>query len=413
MDSGLSKLANTLKESSILEIAQKVRDKKAEGIDMINFTVGDYSPAEFPIPKFLSDRVAHYYQTGATNYSPPTGQVVLREALKAYYEKNFDLGLPIEFGNFAVASGARPLIYTTFRAITDPGDTVLYSVPSWNNHHYIGMCGCVPKVISSPWEQAYLPKVDDIISNLEGVRLLCLNSPLNPSGTHFEDDDLKAICDAVVAENKRRKGTGEKDLFMLFDMIYFQFVFGDKKFSHPLKLCPELNEYFIGIDGVSKNFCGTGVRVGWSLAPKDVNKVLTKMAGHVGAWAPTPEQLATADFLKETAEVDTYLAATKDKLEGRLQRVYGIIQNFKQQGYDVDAIAPQGGIYLSFKINIKEDNSTFVKKFIDEDHIAMIPMDAFGLDSDLARGQFRISVGACSDDEISRFEEHLGRYLKK
>ena len=123
-----------------------------------------------------------------------------------------------------------------------------------------------------------------------------LCSPLNPTGTTFKKEELEAICDLILEENSKRAGE-EKKLYLIYDQIYWTLTFGDTHHYNPVSLRAAMRDYTIFIDGISKSFAATGVRVGWALGPQMVLTKMKAINSHVGAWAPMAEQHAVAKYL--------------------------------------------------------------------------------------------------------------------
>ena len=196
-----------------------------------------------------------------------------------------------------ISGGSRPLIYATYRTIVDEGDTVVYAVPSWNNNHYCHLSGAKKIELEVGKDQNFMPHAKDLEPFLSEAVLLALCSPQNPTGTVFDRNTLKEICLLVLEENKRRKGN-RKPLYILYDQIYWQLCFGELEHVDPVSLVPELRDYVIYIDGLSKVYAATGIRVGWSFGPIEIMNKMRAILSHVGAWAPKAEQMATAWFLK-------------------------------------------------------------------------------------------------------------------
>ena len=131
---GLSALARGVIGSEILKIAAEIRVLVANGASICNLTVGDFDPAQFPVPLELLDGTRAALAAGHTNYPPSDGVLMLREVLMRMYERDLGLKYPIE--SVLVTGGARPLLYGSYRTLIDPGDVAVYPVPSWNNNHY-------------------------------------------------------------------------------------------------------------------------------------------------------------------------------------------------------------------------------------------------------------------------------------
>ena len=273
-----------------------------------------------------------------------------------------------------IASGSRPLIYAAYRAIVDPGERVVYPVPSWNNENYAALTEAKISRVPTVAAHGFMPTADALAPHLSDAVLLALCSPQNPTGTLFTEQNLRAICDLVVAENRRRT-RAQKPLYVMFDQVYWALSFGydddgygnrntdDIKntgdestvtpFHHPLALCPEIADYAIFIDGISKAFAATGVRVGWATGPRELTAKMSALITHIGAWAPRPEQVGAGVFLADHAAVDRHLTEFRAQLKARLAGFHNAFIALKNEGHPVDAIAPQAAIYLSIKIDIQ------------------------------------------------------------
>ena len=302
----LSHLSETLIGSEIVRFGGEIKEKIRQGERIYNFTVGDFDPSIFPIPKELEDAIIEAYRKHFTNYPTAEGNLDLREAI-ASFMKN-DEGLDYGPNEILVAAGGRPLIYAAFRAICDKGDKVIYAVPSWNNNHYTHFVGGDHIVIEAKAENNFMPTAADIKPYIKEAILISLCSPQNPTGTTFRKKDLEAICDMVLEENKRR-GDSEKKLYIMYDQMYWHLTYGKIEHYNPVSLRPEMRNYTIFIDAISKIFAATGVRVGWSMGPANVISKMKAILTHVGAWAPMAEQKAVAQYLSHRDNIKKYLAA--------------------------------------------------------------------------------------------------------
>ncbi len=415
----VSTMADGLIGSEILKIAADIRALIAEGKSVCNLTVGDFSPSEFRIPKFLEESILDALQRGETNYPPSDGMPVLKKSILDFYEKWLGLSYPLE--SVLVTGGSRPGIYGTYRALVDPGDVVVYPVPSWNNNHYSYQTGARAIAVQCEREDAFLPTRAMLERHVRGARLLALNSPLNPTGTAFTREALEEICDLVLEENARRskseRHAAQRPLFLMYDQVYWMLTFGSTVHFNPLSLRPELEPYTIFIDGISKPFAATGVRVGWVVGPPDIVKKMSSIIGHVGAWAPRAEQVAVARLLSATEEIKAYHNTMKAGIQARLDALYTGILALRKEGFPIDAIPPMGAIYLTarFALNGKRTpsgktlhtNEEIRKYLLHEAGLAIVPFQAFGMKEE--SGWFRLSVGAVSLKEI---EEAMAR-LKK
>ncbi len=403
----VSKLANNLKGSEIIKIGNEINELKRQGAQIANLTIGDFDPQIYPIPDALKEGIIKAYQNHQTNYPVADGMPVLRERLSKLIHKQYQLAF--ESDEILVASGSRPLIYATFLALVDPGDKVVFPAPSWNNNHYVNLTNAVGVSVETDEHNNFMPTAADLKPHLSGATLLALCSPLNPTGTMFAKKDLEAICDLILEENATRKN-GEKPLYLLYDQIYAQLTFGKNKHFDPVSLRPELRDYVIYIDGASKCFAATGVRVGWGFGPKNIIGKMKSILSHVGAWAPKAEQMAMADFLAMDDAVNNFLADFKTKIDKSLECLYQGFQALKAEGFKVDAINPMGAIYLTVKMDYAgktTPDGDLIKNaedlnfyLIKQAGAALVPFSAFGTGNDVP--WFRASVGGCSLQDIEQ-----------
>lgn len=414
----VSKMAAGLSGSEIIRIGNQVSEQVRQGANICNLTIGDFDPKIFPIPAGLTAGIIQAYKDGQTNYPPAAGVGELRQAVADFLKTR--QGLIYSPNDILVAGGSRPLIYATYRALVDPGDRVIFPLPSWNNNHYCHLVDATPVAVTTRPENDFMPTAADLAPHVAGATLLALCSPLNPTGTVFTKAGLEEICELVIAENKRR-GPDEKPLYILYDQIYWLLTFGSAQHFDPVSLRPELRDYVIYIDGTSKCFAATGVRVGYGFGPTAIIEKMKSILGHVGAWAPKAEQVAAAHFIPETAAVDEFLGGMKNRLQHSLEALHTGLLTLKTEGYPVDAVAPAGAIYLTIKIDVLGRTApdgtvlTTTKELttylIAEAKLALVPFSAFG--SPALEPWFRASVGAETVESIAAALPRLKSALNK
>lgn len=414
----LSHLSETLIGSEIVKLGGEIREKIRQGEHIYNFTVGDFDPAIFPIPKELEDAIVEAYRRHFTNYPAAEGNLDLRESIVSFTKDTE--GLDYGLNEVLVASGGRPLIYAVFRAICDKGDKIIYAVPSWNNNHYTHFVGGEHVIVEAKAENNFMPRADDIRPFVKDATLIALCSPQNPTGTTFKKQDLEAICDLVLEENNRR-GPDQKKLFVMYDQMYWHLTYGSIKHYDPVSLRSEMRKYTIFIDAISKVFAATGVRVGWSFGPSMIINKMKAILTHLGAWAPMAEQKAVAYYLGHRDAINKYLGHFKTEIEVRLRTIYEGFMALKNEGLAVDAIAPEAAIYLTIKIDlvgkktadgvVLMDQSDVTDYILNEAKLAVVPFYAFGADKSSA--WYRLSVGTCKKEEIGAMLGQLKGALKK
>lgn len=414
----LSHLSETLIGSEIVKLGGEIREKIRQGERIYNFTVGDFDPSIFPIPKELEDAIVEAYRRHFTNYPAAEGNLDLREAIHSFIldAEGLDYGI----NEILVASGGRPLIYAVFRALCDKGDKIIYAVPSWNNNHYTHFISGEHIVIEAKAATNFMPTAADIKPFVKEATLISLCSPQNPTGTTFRKEELEAICDMVIEENARRSAD-EKKLYVMYDQMYWHLTYGEIRHYDPVSLRPAMRDYTIYIDAISKVFAATGVRVGWSMGPATVISKMKAILTHIGAWAPMAEQKAVAYYLGNREGIKKYMAGFKKEIEERLRRIYDGFVQLKNEGLPVDAIAPEAAIYLTIKIdlagkqtadgNILQTQSDVTAYILNNAGLAVVPFYAFGADK--SSPWYRLSVGTCKKEEIGEMTGKLREALLK
>ena len=207
----------------------------------------------------------------------------------------------------------------------------------------------------------------------------------------------------------------------MFDQMYWKLTYGETVHYNPVSLRPEMKHCTIFIDGISKVFAATGVRVGWALGPADIIARMKALLSHVGAWAPMAEQKAVAQYLHKKDDIKNYLTHFKKEIEERLRRIHTGFMQLKNEDLPVDAIAPEAVIYLTIQIDLvgkttsesqllktQTDVTTYI---LDAAGLAVVPFYAFGTSHSSA--WYRLSVGTCKKEEIDEMIGKLREALHK
>jgi aspartate aminotransferase len=237
----VSVLAQNLHGSEIIKIAGEINELKKQGQNIANLTIGDFDADIYPIPTELKDGIIDAYNHNQTNYPPADGMLSLRESVSAFLKSR--MGLEYASNQILISGGSRPLIYSAYLALVDPGDKVVFPTPSWNNNHYCDLTSAEAILVETSADHNFMPTADEIRPHLKGATMLALCSPLNPTGTMFDKKDLEEICDLVIAENKSREA-GEKPLYLLYDQIYSQLTFGEHRHFDPVTLRPRTKRLY-------------------------------------------------------------------------------------------------------------------------------------------------------------------------
>ena len=414
----VSKIAENIIGSEIIKLAAEVNEKIKQGDKIYNLTIGDFNPKEFPIPAELKHYIIDEYTNDQTNYPAADGMLELRQSVSNLLKQRAQLDYKPD--EILIAGGARPVIYSIFKALVDPQDHVLFATPSWNNNHYTYLNGATPIIIEVTPEQNFMPTAADIKPHIKNVTFIALCSPQNPTGTVFTKEGLEEICDLILQENKSRTAT-QKPVYLMYDQIYWALTQKGIKHYDPVSLRPEMKNYTVFVDGISKSLAATGVRVGWSMGPKFIIDKMKSILTHVGAWAPKAEQLATAKYLSDLNNYDVFISAQKEKINARLDGFYKGIMELKKEGFRVNAISPQAAIYLTVQFDlhgqktsdgkILETTKEVTKYLLDEAKLAIVPFYAFG--SNEASNWYRLSVGTCKLEDVQNIIANLRMALGK
>lgn len=415
----VSDLAQNIIGSEIIKLNGEINQLISKGIHIYNLTIGDFDSQIFPIPDLLKEEILKAYQNNETNYPPADGILALREQVAALLKRKLNLNYSED--EVLIAGGARPVIYAIYQTIVNPNEKVIYTVPSWNNNHYTYLSRAQSIQIDTLPENNFMPLAKDIEPYIKEASLIALCSPQNPTGTVFEENQLKEIVELVLNENQRRKELGIKPLYVMYDQVYWELVYTPYKHHNPVSINPQMRTYTIFVDGISKSLSATGIRVGWAFGPKDVISKMKAILTHIGAWAPKPEQVAVARFMANTTAYDNFVEHQKSELYSRLKLFYTGIKHLHQMHLPIDVIEPQAGLYLTVKFSLKHrstpdhqhfsDADAILKYLLNSANVALVPFYAFG--SNKNSEWFRLSVGTCKKEEISDILNRIHRTLEK
>jgi aspartate aminotransferase len=402
----LSHVGNNIVGSEIIKISQQIKEiSKTKKVQ--NLTIGDFDSSINPIPEKLKDYIIDSYNENLTNYPLSAGQLNLRQSISEYLKKR--QGIDYNENEILVGGGVRPLIYTVYKALVNNGEGVIYPVPSWNNNHYSFLHGVVKQEIECRPENSFFPTSSDIDMKInDKTSLICICSPQNPTGRVINPDVLKSICELVVNENRVRESqVGSRPLYLFFDQIYSDLTV-EGSFVHPLTLCPEIRDYLICVDGISKSLCATGIRVGWMFGPQDIIGKMTEIFSHIGAWAPKPEQNAVARYLNDYDDMVEFVNSKTKQYSDISNKICDKIQELKDKGFRIDYQRPEGGIYISIYLgeSLSFPNiESYIKFLINRCGIGLVPFEYFG--SQLNRGWFRMSIGGVDPNNVEEILNSL------
>jgi len=398
----LSNIGNNIVGSEIIKISQQIKEI-AKTKSVSNLTIGDFNSTLWPIPSTLRKHIQDAYEWDLTNYPNSQGELELRESVSKHIKHQFNVDYSPE--EILIGGGVRPLIYTVYKATVNPGDGVIYPTPSWNNNHYCFL------------HKAEKQEIECYVKNKlrDNTSLVCICSPQNPTGRVINPEILKGICQVIVDENNIRKNQAyTRPLYLFFDQIYSD-ITKEGLFIHPLTLCPEIRDYLICADGISKSLNATGVRVGWLFGPKDIIGKMTEVLSHIGAWAPKPEQRALDVYIREDYEdYISHINYVTKEYEYISDKICGKLEELKKKGFNVDYQKPDGGIYVSVYLDYVHSFSSteeYISFLINTCGLGIVPFEYFGSKSN--KGWFRISIGNVSDLNLDSILKTIEKSVQK
>ncbi len=374
--------------SLTLTITARAKELKKSGLDVVGFGAGE---PDFDTPDYIKQAAKESLDKGQTKYTPVTGLQELKEIIcKKFKDEN---GLEYIPDQIAVSCGAKHSLYNYFQAVINPGDEVLVPVPYWVSYPpQILMADGIPVYIPTDSETDYkiTPELLDKYVTLK-TKGCILNSPSNPSGMMYTEDELRALADYFVAKN----------IPVISDEIY-EHISYDFPHVSIASFNDDIKQLTTVINGVSKSFSMTGWRIGYMASSIDVIKAVNKIQGHSTSNPTTTAQWATIAALNGGLDfVRTMCVEFKKRRDYMVDRLNSI--------KGMSCIMPQGAFYAYPSIaEIGMDSMKFCQRLLEEYQTAAVPGVAFGNDENI-RLSYAVSMDAIKKglDRIDKFVNNL------
>ena len=392
----LSDRLNRLAPSATLAMSQKSSEMKAQGIDVINMSVGE---PDFMTPDFVKEAGKQAIDDNYSKYSPVPGYPALRKAIAEKLKR--ENGLDYAASEIIVGTGGKQGVCNTILALVNPGDEVIIPAPYWVSYpQMVKLAGGVPvivpagigqdfKITAAQLEAAVTPK----------TKLVILCSPSNPTGSVYSEEELGELAKVVLAHD---------DLFVLSDEIYehINYIGGHSSIA----ACPGMKERTVVCNGVSKAYAMTGWRLGWVAAPEWIVKGLGKLQGQYTSGTSSVSQMAA---LAAYEGDQSCVAAFRETFRRRRDLIVSLAKDIP--GLEVNV--PQGAFYLfpdcsaffgrSDGKRVIRNSTDLALYLLEEGHVATVGGDAFG-----APGCFRMSYAtddASIKEALRRIKDVLSR----
>lgn len=392
----LSDRLNRLALSATLAMSQKSNEMKAQGIDVINMSVGE---PDYMTPDHIKEAGKKAIDDNYSKYSPVPGYPALRNAIVAKLKRENDL--TYTSSEIICGTGGKQGVCNTIMALVNPGDEVIIPAPYWVSYpQMVKLAGGNPVTIDATIEQDFKITPEQLETAITPkTKMLIICSPSNPTGSVYSKEELKALADVILSH---------EDLFVLADEIYEHINYIGKHES--IAQFPGMKERTIICNGVSKAYAMTGWRLGWVAAPEWIVKGINKLQGQYTSGTCDVSQLAAVAAYNGSQD------CVEKMRKGFQQRRDLIVKLAKDiPGFEVNI--PEGAFYLFPKISSffgKSDgkrtikNSTdFALYLLEKAHVASVGGDAFG-----SPECFRMSY-ATSDENIKEALHRIKEAVKK
>lgn len=379
----LSEKIKNLPVSATLAMAAKARELRAKGIDIIGLSLGE---PDFNTPDFIKKAAVKAIDQNYNSYSPVDGYLDLKKSICEKFKR--DNNIDYNESQIVVSTGAKQSIANVCMSILNPGDEVLLPAPYWVSYSAIAtLCEAKFKIIPSSIENDFkinAKQLELAISNK--TKLIIFNSPNNPSGTVYSENEYKALGEVLKNHPK---------IYIISDEIYEHINYGVKHFS--IARIKELYDRTITVNGISKAYAMTGWRIGYIGAPELIAKACNKMQGQITSGANCIAQRATITALNASISEIKYMIDEFYKRKNLIINLLSEINGFKLNN-------PKGAFYIfpdiSFFFGKKIRNKTinnstdFAFFLLEEANVATVSGEAFG-----NKNCIRISYAA-SEKEI-------------
>ena len=363
----LSRLASSVHASSTMAIDSLYKSMKAQGIDVVGFGAGE---PDFPTPDNIKEACVQALCDNKTKYTASSGIAELKNAVCLRMKADCDLNYFPE--NVLIASGAKHNVYLAVRALVDPGDEVVIPGPYWVSYsEIVAMCGGVPVVAQTREADAFKLTPQELDAAITGrTKCVILNSPSNPTGMMYTREELRGLADVCV----------RRDVYIIADEIYYKLVYDGREFVSIAALGEDVKERTIVINGVSKSYAMTGWRIGYSLAPAHITKIMANYVSHSTAEPSTLSQWAAVEAL--TGPQDT-VETMRQAFEAR--RNYMVERCNAIEG--VSCLKPEGAFYImmniskvlgrSLKGEVIDTCDKFAQLLLEKGLVAVVPGSGF------------------------------------
>jgi aspartate aminotransferase len=377
----ISQLARTIKESPTLRLNEKARLLREHGVPVIHLGIGE-PKNKAPINAILSS--AAKINTGEVKYTPTDGTPSLKKAIIRYMEEHYEKLIAPE--NIIVSTGAKQSLFNILFTLLDPQDEVILLAPYWVSYpEMVKMVHGIPVVVT-PEDGTYHPRIEEIEEAVSSyTKAIILNTPNNPSGIVFSEEFIAEIVDFCES----------RGIYLILDDIYHKLVFDGRRAVPAYQFTQNDIEtsHLIVVNGVSKLYGMTGIRIGWVVAPRKMVEVMTNIQAQTTSNPSVISQAAAEGAL-------TGVQTAVESLRLTIQNNRDVLMQEIQAFSGVHVTKPQGTFYCLPDFQAYEKDSVALANFLlEKAMVVTVPGIEFGME-----GTLRLSYAGAVKDVIEGIE---------
>lgn len=370
MRKDISSKLKSIQPSVTLAITAKAKSLKAQGVDIIGFGAGE---PDFRTPKHIRDAAINAIENESIGYTAASGMESLKQAICDKLKR--DNNLEYAQDQIVVSNGAKHSLFNTLAAICNPGDEVIVPNPYWVSYpELVRLVDANPVFVECPEEAEFKYTVKALEEAItDKTKAIILNTPNNPTGTAYEEEDLKAIADLAVKHN----------IYVISDEIYEKLLY-EGTHTSIASFNEDIKDLTIVINGVAKAYAMTGWRIGYTACNKEIAKVMSNFQSHATSNPNTIAQYATIEALSGPEEtLNEMVKAFKERRDFMVEKINSI--------ENLSCLKPQGAFYVMVNIskligktiNGKAINNSidFADYLLDDAKVAVVPGIGFGNDN--------------------------------
>lgn len=392
----LSTQARSVRASTTMAIDTQFKKMRAEGIDVIGFSVGE---PDFPTPEHIKQAGIRAIENNQTKYTPTPGTLGVRQAVAKRLKE--DWGLEYATDEIVVTSGGKPVLYGALKALVNPGDEIILPAPYWVSYYeLIKMVGGVPVVVETTEEDGFNLTPDHLRAAItDKTKAIILNSPSNPTGMIYSRENLEAIAQVCT----------EADLYVIADEMYSKLIFDGKEFVSFPTLSADAKARTILVNGASKTYAMTGWRIGFAAASREIIQIMSNYFSHSLSGTCSIAQAAAEEaFGGSQDEIETMRQEFEERrnyLYERMSQIPGVHPVRSEATFYMLMNLSQliGKTLYGVEIHDADD---FANVFLKEGLVAVVPCTGFGAPH-YVRWSFAVSM-----ENIKEGLDRLEKFLK-